>query len=206
MATMEKVYRSFSGCCRSAIVFSVTEAYRGGLGLRLPVAAFAAIAGLGLFHGDAEAGRFLPTIENPYCSITTYALRDVEEQAASMTDSNGRPVVVVNLQTLRQYPSYGKFLLAHECCHHTLGPVGKFRNGLGGVGPQPIYYIAPALRQMELEADCCAVRMLRERHEADGIEAARRAMVTFGSQPTGAYYPTGDERAANIEVCATKDE
>ncbi len=55
---------------------------------------------------------------------------------------------------------------------------------------------------MELEADCCAVRMLRERHEADGIEAARSTMVRFGSDPTGAYYPTGDERAANIAKCA----
>jgi len=173
---------------------------------RLAVAAVAAIAGLGLFYGDAEAGRFLPTVENPYCPITTYSLRDIAEQAASMTDTNGQPVIVVNLQTLREHPSYGKFLMAHECCHHTLGHVGKFRDGLGGVGPRPFFYIAPALKQMELEADCCAIRMLRERHEADSINAARSTMVTFGSAPTGAYYPTGDERAANILVCATRHE
>jgi hypothetical protein len=203
---MDNIYKSLWWRSRLAIVFGVTRAYRGGLGLRLPIAALAAIAGLGLFFGSAQAGRFLPTIENPYCPITTYTLRDVAELASSMTDSGGRPVIVVNLQTLRQHPSYGKFLLAHECCHHSLGHLGKFRKRLGGVGPQPFFYIAPALKQMELEADCCAVRMLRERHEADGIEAARHSMVAFGSNPTGAYYPTGDERAANILVCAGPDE
>jgi hypothetical protein len=206
MATMDNVYKSLWWRSRLTIVFGVTEASRGGLGLRLPVAALAALAGLGLLCGSAQAGRFLPTVENPYCPITTYTLRDVAELASSMTDSNGQPVIVVNLQTLRQHPSYGKFLMAHECCHHTLGHVGKFRDGLGGLGPQPFFYIAPALKQMELEADCCAVRMLRDRYEADGIEAARRSMVAFGSHPTGAYYPTGDERAANILVCAAKDE
>jgi hypothetical protein len=27
-------------------------------------------------------------------------------------------------------------------------------------------------------------------------------MADFGTQPTGAYYPTGVERAANIDKCA----
>ena len=40
--------------------------------------------------------------------------------------------------------------------------------------------IAPALKQMELDADCCAVQMLRSKHETDGIEAAREAMIGFG--------------------------
>ncbi|WP_431557152.1 hypothetical protein [Methyloceanibacter sp.] len=166
----------------------------------------AATASLGLFWGSADAGRWLPTVENPYCEVTTYTLRDVPEQASSMSDSSGRPVIVVNLATLRDDPSYGRFLMAHECCHHTLGHVGKYREGLGHIGPQPFFYIAPALKQMELDADCCAVKLLRQRHEADSIEAARSTMVTFGKQPTGAYYPTGEERAANISACATQAE
>ena len=182
------------------------QAYRGGLGLRLPVIAVAAIGGLGLFGGGAQAGRWLPTIENPYCPITTYMLGDVPEQAASMKDPKGHPVIVVNRRTLRERPSYSKFLLAHECCHHTLGHVGKSRKGLGGQGPQPFDFVAPALRQMELEADCCAIKLLRERQEADGIESARSTMVTFGKDPTGAYYPTGNERAANISTCAAQAE
>jgi hypothetical protein len=126
----------------------------------------------------------------------------VAELASSMTDTQGRPVIVVNSHTLHDDPAYGKFLMAHECCHHTLGHIGKFKRGLGQVGPQAFFYIAPELRRMELEADCCAVKLLRERHEADGIEAGRNAMALFGKEPTGAHYPTGIERAETIASCA----
>jgi hypothetical protein len=173
--------------------------------VRLPIVAMAAIASLGLFCGSSQAGRWLPTTENPYCAVTTYTLRDIPEQASSMLDSNGQPVIVVNLRTLRDEPSYGRFLLAHECCHHTLEHVGRYRQELGHVGPQPFFYIAPELKKMELEADCCAVKLLREKHDVESIEAARSTMVRFGKEPTGAYYPTGFERADNIDDCAARD-
>ena len=118
--------------------------------MRLSIVALAAIGGLGLFCDSAQAGRWLPTIENPYCPITTYMVHDMPEQAASMKDPKGRPIIVVNRRTFRERPSYSKFLIAHECCHHTLGHVGKFRKGLGGQGPQPFFYIAPELKRLEL--------------------------------------------------------
>jgi hypothetical protein len=65
--------------------------------------------------------------------------------------------------------------------------------------------ISPQLKQMELDADCCAVRMLKSTHQTDSIEAARETMLGFGASPTGAYYPTGIERADNIERCAAQD-
>jgi hypothetical protein len=206
MTAMERTDTSLWRRLRSGLLFDGKGAFRGGLGLRLPIIAVAALAGLGLVCGNAQAGRWLPTVENPYCSITTYTLRDVAEQASSMTDSKGRPVIVVNLRTLRDQPAYGKFLMAHECCHHTLGHVARFKDRLGHVGPQAFFYIAPELKRMELEADCCAVKLLRERHEVDGVEAARSAMALFGAEPTGAYYPTGIERVDNISGCAAADE
>jgi hypothetical protein len=170
--------------------------------MRLPVVAVA-IAGLWLFCGSAGATRlWYPTTENPYCEVTTYMLREVPEQAMSMTDSNGKPVIVVSALMLTEKPAYGRFLMAHECCHHTLGHVQRYREGFGHVGPQPFFYIAPQLKQMELDADCCAVKMLKSKNEADSIEAAHQTMVDFGAAPTGAYYPTGTERAENIEKCA----
>jgi len=173
---------------------------------RFLLTALAAILALGTSSDGAKAGRWLPTVENPYCAITTYSLRDVPEQASSLTDSNGQPVIVINLATLRNHPQYGRFLMAHECCHHTLGHVGKFREELGHVGPQAFLYIAPQLKRMELEADCCAVKLLREKHELDSIEAGRSAMALFGTEPTGAHYPTGLERADNISGCAALDD
>jgi hypothetical protein len=107
--------------------------------------------------------------------------------------------------TLADQPSYGRFLMAHECCHHTLGHVRRYHEGFGHVGPQPFFYIAPALKQMELDADCCAVRMLKAKHETDSIVSAREAMVAFGAEPTGAYYPAGTERADNIDKCEAQD-
>ena len=148
---------------------------------------------------------WLPKTENPYCDISTYTLRELPEEAMSMHDSNGKPVIVVSALTLVDKPSYGRFLIAHECCHHSLGHVGRFRDGLGQVGPQRFFYIAPALKQMELDADCCAVKMLRSKDETGSIGSAEEAMMRFGSSPTGAYYPTGTERAANIAKCSALD-
>jgi hypothetical protein len=182
-------------------IISPRKATLGGALMRLAVL-IAAVAAVWLCSGSSEAARmWLPKADNPYCDVTTYTLREVPEQAMSMLDSNGRPVIVVNAMTLTEQPAYGRFLMAHECCHHTLGHVGRYREGFGHVGPQPFFYIAPALKQMELEADCCAVKMLKSKHETDSIEAGRVAMMSFGADPTGAYYPTGIERADNIAKC-----
>lgn len=178
----------------------------GRLSMRAPILALAAILGLGLFCGSANAARFrYPTVVNPYCDIQTYVIRDVAEQAMSLLDSAKRPVIVVNANTLRDSPAYGDFLMAHECCHHSLGHVQRYHEGLGHLGPQPFFYILPQLKQMELDADCCAVRTLKSKHETGGIDAARMTMLNFGAKPTGAHYPTGTERADNIAVCNAKD-
>jgi hypothetical protein len=177
----------------------------GGLIMRLPIIALAAIAALGLNCSGAHAGRGLSTTDNPYCDVTTYTLRDLPEQAMSTLDSSGRPVIVVSSSVLTQTPAYGRFLMAHECCHQTLGHVQRYHEGFGHVGPQPFFYIAPQLKQMELDADCCAVKMLKSLHETDSIDAARQTMMGFGAEPTGAYYPTGIERADNIDKCAAGD-
>ena len=91
----------------------------------------------------------LPATDNPYCAITTYTMRDVPEQAMSVLDSNGRPVIVVSSPCSIRRPAYGRFLWHMNVCHHTLGHVQRYREGFGHVGPQPFFYIAPQLKQME---------------------------------------------------------
>jgi hypothetical protein len=174
---------------------------------------FAAIflSGLSLLCGSLFAGNpplqrsRLPIVDNPYCDIATYLLPDFPEQATSLNDGNGRPVVVINATTLAKDPAYGQFLMAHECCHHTLGHVQRYYEGLGHLGPQPFYYIRPQLKQMELDADSCAVKLLKNAHNEAAIEAARQIMSGFGEDPTGAYYPTGIERAGNIACAAAEN-
>jgi hypothetical protein len=192
------------------LVTGITTAVEA-LIIRLPILIGVFVAALGLAASALNAGNApslrgrLPSVDNPYCAITTYLLPDFPEQATSMLDSNGRPVVVVNSTILEQSPAYGHFLMAHECCHHTLGHVRHFYDGFGHLGPQPFYYIRPALKHMELDADTCAVKMLKATHEPDAIEAARQMMLHFGDQPTGAYYPTGNERADNIARRAAEE-
>jgi hypothetical protein len=81
----------------------------------------------------------------------------------------------------------------------------RFGAGLGQVGPQRFFYIAPALKQMELEADCCAVKLLKAKSETDSIKSAEEVMMSFGPAQTGAHYPTGIERAENMAECAAHD-
>jgi len=123
----------------------------------------------------------------------------------STLDSNGTPVIVVSSIALRDKPAYGRFLMAHECCHHSLGHVRLYHEEFGHLGPQPFFYIAPQLKHMELDADCNAVKMLKIKNEPETIEVARQMMLKFGDKPTGAYYPTGVERADNIAKCAAEN-
>ena len=160
----------------------------------------------GAHAGSSPAPRSsLSSIDNPYCDVATYLLPDFPEQAISVQDRNGRPVIVMSARLLATDPAYAHFLMAHECCHHTLGHVAAYHRELGHLGPQPFFYLAPQLKHMELDADCNAVRMLKIKKEPETIEAARQMMLTFGNNPTGAYYPTGDERADNIAKCAAED-
>jgi hypothetical protein len=145
---------------------------------------------------------WLPKVSNPYCAIPTYALPSLAEQAASLDDKVEGPMILVSGSMITESPAYSHFLLAHECCHHSLGHLQMYKQHLGQMGPQPFFYIKPALRGMELDADCCAVRLLKEMHDEEGIAAGEAMMASFGDQPTGAYYPTGSERALNIAACA----
>jgi hypothetical protein len=172
--------------------------------MRVPVVV--AILTLGLSCGGASAGQlWLPAIENPFCPIKTYMLPELAEQAISATDRDKHPVIVVSARAMVETAAYARFLMAHECCHHTLGHVGSNQQELGHIGPQRFFYLAPQLRRMELDADCCAARLLAAKRELEPISAARATMSRFGTNPTGAHYPTGIERAVNIARCASQE-
>ena len=149
--------------------------------------------------GGFEFRRKLSSVDNPYCDIATYVLPDFPEQASSTRTADDRSVIVIAASALKSDPAYARFLMAHECCHHTLGHTRLTQQRrFGGVGVQPFYYLRPLLKNMELDADGCAVRMLRLTRESGAIERARTRMLEFGDRQTGAYYPTGIERADNI--------
>ena len=153
-----------------------------------------------------EFRRKLAVIANPFCAITTYVLTDFPEEASSTNDAAKRPVIVIDASTFKSNRPYAQFLLAHECCHHTLGHTRKATEQAKPLGPQPFYYLRPLLKTMELDADACAVRTLKRVREFDAIDSARNKMLEFGTSETGAYYPTGVERADNIALIAAERE
>jgi hypothetical protein len=79
--------------------------------MRLLILVLATIAVLSLTHGGAQAGRGLPTADNPFCDVTTYTLRDLPGQAISTLESNGRPVN--RSQLLGAGPDAGLWPLPH---------------------------------------------------------------------------------------------
>jgi hypothetical protein len=155
--------------------------------------------------GGFEFRRKLSSVDNPYCDIATYVLPDFPRQASSTRTANDRSVIVIDASILKSDPAYGHFLMAHECCHHTLGHTRLTTRRFGGVGVQPFYYLRPLLRNMELDAEACAVRMLKLTKEPGAIERGRLRMFEFGDERTGPYYPTGIERADNIARTATEN-
>ncbi|WP_141700661.1 hypothetical protein [Methyloceanibacter superfactus] len=155
--------------------------------------------------GGFEFRRKLSSVDNPYCAIVTYVVPDFTAEASSTQTADDRSVIVIDASILKTERAYAHFLMAHECCHHTLGHTRLTTQRLGSVGPQPFYYLRPLLKNMELDADGCAVRMLRLTDEPDAIESARIRMSRFGDEQTGAYYPTGNERAGHIERIAAEE-
>ncbi len=103
--------------------------------------------------GGFEFRRKLSSVDNPYCDIVTYVLPDFPEQASSTRTADDRSVIVIDASALKSDPAYAHFLMAHECCHHTLGHTRLTQQRFGGVGVQPFYYLRPLLKNMELDAD-----------------------------------------------------
>jgi hypothetical protein len=150
--------------------------------------------------GDTPIIR-MPTIDNPYCDVPTYARPDVPEQARAMKGADGKAVIHINPSLMRQ-KAYAGYLLAHECCHHLNNHIDAMREKMARRGEVSFKSLAGVVKEMELEADCCAAKMLMKRGETASIEAAKAAMTKFGGMPTGAYYPSGIERAFTIAKCS----
>ena len=109
----------------------------------------------------------------------------------STMDANDQPMIVVSAMTMAESAAYGRFLMAHECSHHTLGHVAAYHRELGHLGPQPFFYIAPQLKHMELDADCNAVQDAEAQKRARDHRgrAADDAANSAASQPAPIIRP-----------------
>jgi len=156
---------------------------------------------LGLQGGNgASAGesKLVRQIDNPYCDVATYERRDVIGWARALIRLDGKPVIYLTKQIDRSQP-FGRFLLAHECCHHTRGHLKRLRRKRRE-GVTLLFTLSN--RQTELDADCCAALLLSARGDKAAIRAAKEKMAKFGTAPTGPSYPAGDMRVSIISRCA----
>jgi Zn-dependent protease with chaperone function len=157
-----------------------------------------------LILGAAKADSVtMPLVDNPYCSVPTYALPHLPEQARAFRKPNGDPAIAVSAGLAGNRP-YLNFLMAHECCHHLDGHFEELQRRLQTLGARSFSSFAFAMRRMELDADCCAAKILQENGQIGSLDAAKKAMASFGGMPTGAYYPSGMERVYTLAKCAAE--
>jgi len=138
-------------------------------------------------------------IKNPFCSVTTLVVPKLADQARASMLPNGEPVIYLARRSTSD-PAYMRFLLAHECCHHTRGHVKRLYKAMAHKGP--ILMVGRAMVQIELDADCCAARALARLREHRAIKAAEQVMSGYGNRPTGSNHPRGNARKAVIMKCA----
>jgi hypothetical protein len=139
-------------------------------------------------------------LHNPFCAISTYVNRDIASQGLALLDAKGRGIIYIGADEALGNRAYRDFLMAHECCHHTLGHLRRLR-----VRPHGNALLGAPLdnSSIELEADCCAAAALAQAGRLDAIREAAARMRSFGAMPTGAEgYPPGNMRAMFIEDCA----
>jgi hypothetical protein len=164
-----------------------------------------------IFDPGELAAKFRSPVTNPYCDIPTFAVLKLVGQARAILETDGKPLILIDVGVM-ETPPYARFLLAHECCHHLRGHLVRLRrqqekrmarNG-GPLDPQTaMTFMADRIshRKIEMDADCCAARLLTRRHDRAGLDAAAAAMAAFGARGTGAAYPAGWQRAMVIRSC-----
>lgn len=140
-------------------------------------------------------------IENPLCEAKTYALPNVPGGVRAAMKHGEGPVIYLDERVLSR-GNLTRFLLAHECCHHSLGHVESVRNG---TKPTAVRGLQNWGRQIELDADCCAARLLKKNNDRPAVENAKQFMMRYGPKPTGFGYPSGFERSMVIRHCSTTD-
>lgn len=174
----------------------------------------------GEIHDPAGVAAALRSpVANPYCTVPTFAILTLPGQARALLEGGEKPLILIDSEQAKS-GAYRRFLLAHECCHHTRGHLARLaeqqkRRELAwqtsdspdGVAAQTSLndrIFTMSQRGMELDADCCAAHLLANEGDEASLGAAVAAMAAYGPQPTGPSYPSGLQRADMIRRCALR--
>lgn len=142
----------------------------------------------------------LQRLHNPFCSVDTFARRDLPSQGLALIELDGHTMIYLDLNEAAGDPAYRDFLMAHECCHHTRGHLRRLKKK---DEERALLALSFVNRSLELDADCCAAVALAKAGKGAAVREAARRMRIYGVKPTGAGgYPAGILRADLIEQCA----
>ena len=126
-----------------------------------------------------------------FCGLPVYTGYNPQIATAEI-DINGQPIIHIDPSAFNNQSHSRLFVLAHECAHHKLGHTSQF-------GKAQRFY--GGTRQQELDADCWAAKQLKKYGFFNDINYATFVNIANGFF-TGNGYPSGVERAKNIQECA----
>lgn len=178
---------------------------------RLALACMTLVAAIGTVRASGGnlsdpgglAGQLKSPLINEYCDVPTYVVPQLIGQARAIIQHDGTPLILIDAAIATNKP-YARFLLAHECCHHTRGHLTRLaqQQKRRQRGASMSFLTTPlSYRNIELDADCCAAAMLAKRDDLASLEAAISTMNAYGVKQTGALHPVGLQRATVIANC-----
>lgn len=160
---------------------------------RCSMIAFAALA---LFVGYHSAFGQMPT-PSP-CGVPAFPSPNVPTGQSILNPMTGQPQILFNPAFFASLGSNGpamfRYMLAHECSHHTAGDIVAQR-----LNPMGMLMVNP---EIELRADCNAAKYLRSVGDTAALQTAIAFWAQAGNTPTGPNYPTGTQRAQMLNQCA----
>ena len=122
----------------------------------------------------------------PYCDIEVFIYPNFG--GGLSTYYLGSPVILIDQSIYDGNYAFKEFTLAHECGHFVLNHMT----------PQGLLNRWWASGQQELAADCWAAKNVNEDISREVAQIFRQ---TQGSKSPAPGYPTGNQRASNIEHC-----
>lgn len=172
---------------------------------RLAILVASALLGstsLTLLADGATAAPQEPEMKNPYCTIKTVTRPKVEGWVRAIVSREGKRAIHVDKRILAR-KHLSRFLIAHECCHHELGHLGSLSTKEAAQNMPRSQHLG---KRFELDADCCAARLLAAANDRPALQNAKQFMFRYGPKPTGFGYPSGLERSMVIRHCAKTTE
>ena len=102
--------------------------YRFGRSMRTIIVLTAfQVPGSAIAYGETEPSHHGARLHNAFCAIPTFLNSNIATQGLALIEASGRAVIYIGPEEATGSRAYRDFLMAHECCHHTLGHLQRLK-------------------------------------------------------------------------------